>query len=164
MKTSRAERFVLLVAAILFVAVIGSRAMSGRNEAALTISTRRTASVSDVMRGGDEEDATDSLTMAAIGSGEENTEISDGADAPGTAENFESANRDAAETANFERVNINTAGVDELSELPGIGEVLAGRIIEYREEYGAFTHISDLLDVNGIGFKTYENISPYICI
>ncbi len=50
-----------------------------------------------------------------------------------------------------ERVNINTAGLDELKSLPGIGEVIAGRIIEYREENGSFAEHQSLKKVKGIG-------------
>ena len=49
------------------------------------------------------------------------------------------------------RVRINLAGVDELEALPGVGPVLAERIVAYREEHGPFTVVEDLLDVPGIG-------------
>lgn len=56
-------------------------------------------------------------------------------------------------------ININTAGAEELTKLPGIGEVLAGRIIEYRESVGYFRNIEEIMLVNGIG----ENIFSKIC-
>jgi competence protein ComEA len=49
------------------------------------------------------------------------------------------------------RVNINTAAADELENLPGVGPVLAARIIEYRDTHGPFGEVEDLLDVPGIG-------------
>ncbi len=49
------------------------------------------------------------------------------------------------------RVRINLAGADELESLPGVGPVLAERIVAYREEHGPFTVVEDLLDVPGIG-------------
>ncbi len=59
-------------------------------------------------------------------------------------------------------VNINTASVEELCEvLPGIGEVKAKRIVEYREAAGGFDSIDELLNVKGIGEKTLEKIRPY---
>lgn len=61
-------------------------------------------------------------------------------------------------------IDINTADIDELCCLPGIGEVLAKRIIDYREEHGDFTHIRQIRNVNGIGAKTYEQIAPYLTI
>ena len=61
-------------------------------------------------------------------------------------------------------VNINEADVEELVTLPGIGEVLAGRIIKYREENGDFSVPSDILDVEGIGEGKYMNIKDKICV
>lgn len=61
-------------------------------------------------------------------------------------------------------VNINTAGEEELSSLPGLGPVLAGRIIEYREENGFFSSISDIMDVSGIGEAKYLAIRELICV
>lgn len=48
-------------------------------------------------------------------------------------------------------VNINTADLSALCALPGIGESLAGRIIAYREEHGAFDRPEDIMNVSGIG-------------
>jgi len=60
--------------------------------------------------------------------------------------------------ASAEKVNINTAGVDELVALPGIGKAYAERIIEYRQKNGPFKRIEDILNVRGIGEKTFERI------
>ena len=48
-------------------------------------------------------------------------------------------------------VNINTADLSALCALPGIGEALAGRVIAYREEHGAFERPEDIMNVSGIG-------------
>lgn len=61
-------------------------------------------------------------------------------------------------------ININTAGIDELSELPGIGPALAQRIIDYRKEHGAFSDKSEINDVKGIGDKLYARIEDRISI
>lgn len=61
-------------------------------------------------------------------------------------------------------VNINEADVDELMTLPNIGEVLAKRIIIYRQEYGPFESVEELLDIEGIGEKKLANIIDYICL
>ena len=55
-------------------------------------------------------------------------------------------------------VDVNSADIYELDQLPGIGEVLAGRIIEYREEHGPFESLEDLCNVSGIGEKTCEEL------
>lgn len=59
-------------------------------------------------------------------------------------------------------VNVNTASQKELESLPGIGEVLAQRIIEYRETHGPFQTPEDLLKVRGIGPKKLEKIRDRI--
>lgn len=61
-------------------------------------------------------------------------------------------------------ININTAGIEELETLPGIGEVLSQRIIEYRIANGPFETIDELDEVKGIGEKTLENIRPCIVL
>jgi competence protein ComEA len=62
------------------------------------------------------------------------------------------------------RVDINKASLVELIRLPGIGPVLAKRIIEFRERRGPFKKYEDLLKVKGIGRKTLERIKPYILL
>ena len=58
-------------------------------------------------------------------------------------------------------VNINTASKKELDALPGIGEVLAQRIIDYRSANGPFSTVDELTKVKGIGEKTLEKLKPY---
>ena len=65
-------------------------------------------------------------------------------------------------TAAAARVNINTAGVSELDSLPGIGPVLAQRIVDWRTENGPFKTAEDLLQVEGIGPATLENLQNCI--
>jgi competence ComEA-like helix-hairpin-helix protein len=62
------------------------------------------------------------------------------------------------------RININTAYAEDLSGLPGIGRVMAERIIEYREEHGGFRKIEELKKVKGIGEKKFEMIKGRIFI
>ena len=63
-----------------------------------------------------------------------------------------------------EKVNLNTAGVDELVTLPGIGKAYAERILEYREKNGPFKKVEDILNVRGIGEKTYERIKDRLTL
>ena len=62
------------------------------------------------------------------------------------------------------KVNINTATQTELETLPGIGEAIASRIIEYREQNGKFNKIEDLQNVKGIGKAKFEDIKEYIVV
>ena len=61
-------------------------------------------------------------------------------------------------------VNINTADAAELQLLPGIGEVKAAAIIEYRQTYGQFSDVDALLEVPGIGEYTLEGFRAYVCV
>jgi competence protein ComEA len=61
-------------------------------------------------------------------------------------------------------VNINTANADELSLLPRVGTKVAQRIIDYRNEHGKFAKTSDLMQVKGIGDKSFENLSSYLTV
>lgn len=63
-----------------------------------------------------------------------------------------------------ERININTATVEELMLLDGIGETLAQRIVRYRKEHGRFESIEELMEVKGIGEKTFANIRDDITV
>lgn len=62
------------------------------------------------------------------------------------------------------RININTGGVSELDNIPGIGPVLAQRIVEFREQNGLFSSTEEIQNVSGIGAKTYENMASYITV
>lgn len=70
----------------------------------------------------------------------------------------------SAQTAGTEseKININTATAAELEALPGIGPVLAERIVEYRTEYGPFQMPEELMNVSGIGEKTYAGLAEQI--
>lgn len=61
-------------------------------------------------------------------------------------------------------VNINSADAAQLSLLPRVGEKVAQRIIEYRTEHGPFKKTTDLMQVKGIGAKTFEGMSPYVAV
>lgn len=62
------------------------------------------------------------------------------------------------------KVNINTATQSELENLPGVGEAIASRIIEYRQQNGKFSKIEDLQNVKGIGDAKLNNIKEYVMV
>ena len=61
-------------------------------------------------------------------------------------------------------VNVNTAGVEELKTLNGIGDVLAQAIVDEREHNGPFSSVEDLTRVSGIGEKTLAKFADKVCI
>lgn len=62
------------------------------------------------------------------------------------------------------KVNINQASVEELAQLKGIGLKYAERIVEYREKHGAFEKAEDIMNVSGIGPKTFEENKDLITV
>ncbi|HEY0156101.1 MAG TPA: helix-hairpin-helix domain-containing protein [Thermoanaerobaculia bacterium] len=61
-------------------------------------------------------------------------------------------------------VNINTADAAQLALLPRIGAKGAERIIAYRTQHGPFKKTADLMQVKGVGAKTFELLTPYIAL
>lgn len=76
----------------------------------------------------------------------------------------ENASFSQPEAVSTDRVNINTASLSQLAALPGIGEVLAQRILDYRAENGDFRTTADLLCVSGIGEVRLEAILDLITV
>lgn len=73
------------------------------------------------------------------------------------------AEKPADITTVFAPINVNTASLEELQKVPGIGPSTAIKIISYRENYGYIKSGDDLLNISGIGDYKLEQISPYIC-
>ena len=63
-----------------------------------------------------------------------------------------------------EKINLNTADKETLMTLDGIGEVIAGRIIAYRESHAGFDTIEEILEVEGVGEKRFAAWKPYITV
>lgn len=68
------------------------------------------------------------------------------------------------ESLETSKININTASAEDLDYLPGIGAVLAERIVQYRAENGPFESLEEIKEVSGIGDATYEKIREFITL
>ncbi|MCK4994857.1 MAG: helix-hairpin-helix domain-containing protein [Candidatus Omnitrophica bacterium] len=75
-----------------------------------------------------------------------------------------SQNQNSISNSESQSISINTADIEGLCHLTGIGEVKAGRIIEYRQLHGEFNELSELINVKGIGPKTFEKLKNYISL
>lgn len=77
---------------------------------------------------------------------------------------LQSNGKDKQDSSKSDLINLNTATIDELKTLNGIGEKKAESIIKYREEKGLFKTIEDLTNVDGIGEKTFESLKSSIIV
>jgi len=71
---------------------------------------------------------------------------------------------DAESAAPSGVVNINSADASQLTLLPRVGPKVAERIVAYRKDNGPFRKTSDLMQVKGIGAKTYELLAPHVTV
>jgi competence protein ComEA len=74
------------------------------------------------------------------------------------------AGPDVSTKLKTEKINLNTANIEELANLPGIGEKKAEAIVAYRTSNGPFASAEDLLKVKGVGDKLLEKIKPMLTV
>lgn len=105
--------------------------------------------------GGETEDASlDNINLAEIVVDEQHIIIP----------NFNEEIAISSNSSAFKKININNATEDELTELNGVGEATAKNIIKYREENGKFNSIEEIMNVSGIGEKTFEKFEDEITV
>lgn len=75
-----------------------------------------------------------------------------------------SGDRAPAKAAIVATVNINTASVNDLDALPGIGSKTAALIVEYRQKNGPFKKIEELMNVRGVGEKSFLKLKPQLTV
>jgi competence protein ComEA len=80
----------------------------------------------------------------------------------GTASAQESGK--AAAPSSTQMVNLNSATVPQLEALPGIGRSPAEKIVEYRQKSGGFKKVEDLMNVQGIGEKSFLKLKPLVTV
>jgi competence protein ComEA len=113
------------------------------------------------------EAAPESLNLAALLEDGQQLDVpyQAGAEPVPGSEPFGNALPTEAPTASAEDlININTATLEELDSLPGIGPTTAQKIIDYRTENGPFLQIEDIMNVSGVGPSTFENIRDLITV
>jgi competence protein ComEA len=77
---------------------------------------------------------------------------------------FSAPIQETAKSESEVRIDINQAGASELAKLPGVGEAVAKRIVAYREENGPFEKAEDLMNVRGIGEKSFLKLQSRITV
>ncbi|SHI76360.1 competence protein ComEA [Malonomonas rubra DSM 5091] len=63
-----------------------------------------------------------------------------------------------------DKLDVNSATVEQLVEIKGVGDVIARRIVDYRQQHNGFTSLAELSEVKGIGDKKLEQMTPYLTL
>jgi competence protein ComEA len=102
------------------------------------------------------------LVLVSSSSAAESSAVSESSASTAPSEAVSAAESSAESAEELQPFNLNTATKEQLVALPGVGDVIAERILDYRTKVGNFMTIEELLNVDGIGEKKLEEIRPYL--
>lgn len=159
-RTLRAMFLVFLATAVVTVIVIVSKYPEWETPSVSAVEDMSEPAAEDT---GSEPAPLSSETAPAVGP----VSAAEPADEMAGQTETESAPTSAGKNSDPEAIfplGINTATSEELQQIPGIGPVMAEKIILYREQIGTFTDFDDLLPIDGIGQKTVEKLTEYCYI
>lgn len=161
MKQWKAERVISTLSVLLAIFAVGfflGRATRAGSSGEVIVQTQSQEPVqAEALLSPQSADAVDSKESEQGSAAADSKESEQGSDAAAKPETVSAADDEG-------RINLNTADAAALCALPGIGEKLAGRIIEYREKYGLFRSIEELMDVSGIGEKKFAAVKDLIYV
>ena len=158
MKLKKAEIAAILAAFAFVCFTVGFFIGRNTRKAVITVETENTAAVLSAAQNTVSAETSDTETKLDTETKTDTGAKSDTETKPDTETGTEAESRVAG------KININTAGLGQLETLPGIGAVLAQRIIDYREENGAFLTVEEIKEVSGIGDKRFDAIKDCICV
>lgn len=81
---------------------------------------------------------------------------------PRKPSSFSVSQNERAQNAGDKRIKLNSATITELEQLPGVGKVLAERIVAHRDKYGPFRRVEHLMVVRGISERKFRDLRPLI--
>lgn len=104
------------------------------------------------------------LTLASCGQQGDQAQVEPGTQTDQSAQAPGQEEMDSQQAMPSEPIDINSASSEELASIPGLDQTLAQNIIDYRESYGPFSSVDDLLQVNGMDQQTLDSIRGWVTV